>query len=366
MDSTQPVTTSCPCPIRASTQLPATEENLSKGNLDTHLLPAVLGHAPVVFNQDLAVPGELQQALPWQGLSRQVPGQPGPNTPLLHGIHLLLVKGMYAGGGNCIDSPEVISMGLLLMIGMLAMILDSRTALQGASQGVELCLTAVIPSLLPFLCLSMALTQRLFSKRLPLFGVIGRLFGIPKGAEILLLPALLGGYPAGAACIAQAANRGALRKRDAEILLGFCSLPGPAFLFGLVARQFSNVLAGAALWALVLLSAWAVSRNPSGQERTGGGGTGGVCRPNHPGRGGHGKNLHNGDPFSGGAELFAHLSSVGRRCIGGGRGPVGADKRLLPFAECSVRTGPLPFGGRAHCLWRGLRGAPDRPGLPGA
>ena len=85
-------------------------------------------------------------------------------------------------------------MGLLLMIGMLAMILDSRTALQGASQGVELCLTAVIPSLLPFLCLSMALTQRLFSKRLPLFGVIGRLFGIPKGAEILLLPALLGGY----------------------------------------------------------------------------------------------------------------------------------------------------------------------------
>ena len=40
-------------------------------------------------------------------------------------------------------------MGLLLMIGMLAMILDSRTALQGASQGVELCLTAVIPSLLP-------------------------------------------------------------------------------------------------------------------------------------------------------------------------------------------------------------------------
>ena len=106
----------------------------------------------------------------------------------------------------------------------------------------------------------MALTQRLFSKRLPLFGVIGRLFGIPKGAEILLLPALLGGYPAGAACIAQAANRGALQKRDAEILLGFCSLPGPAFLFGLVARQFSNVLAGAALWALVLLSAWAASR----------------------------------------------------------------------------------------------------------
>ena len=220
-------------------------------------------------------------------------------------------------------------MGLLLMIGMLAMILDSRTALQGASQGVELCLTAVIPSLLPFLCLSMALTQRLFSKRLPLFGVIGRLFGIPKGAEILLLPALLGGYPAGAACIAQAANRGGPVGAGASERLG--SLP-----------------------------------NPSGQERTGCGSSDYCYRPNHPGRGGHGKNLHNGDPFSSGTELFAHLSSVGRRCIGGGRGPAGADKRLLPFAERSVRTGPLSSGGRAHCLWRGLRGAPDRPGLPGA
>ena len=151
-------------------------------------------------------------------------------------------------------------MGLLLMLGMLGMILDSRTALQGASQGVELCLTAVIPSLLPFLCLSMLLTQRLFGRRVPFLGLLGKLFGLPEGSAVLLLPALLGGYPAGAACVAQAAEAGQLTRRDAELLLGFCSLPGPAFLFGIVARRFSHPFAGAALWALVLLSALAAAR----------------------------------------------------------------------------------------------------------
>lgn len=151
-------------------------------------------------------------------------------------------------------------MGLLLTLGMLGMILDSRTAMQGASQGVTLCLTAVIPSLLPFLCLSMLLNQRLFGKRLRLLDLPARLFGLPEGGAVLLIPALLGGYPAGAACVAQAARRGQLSIRDGEILLGFCSLPGPAFVLGLVGRQFSDPLAGVALWAVALLSALAVAR----------------------------------------------------------------------------------------------------------
>ena len=257
-------------------------------------------------------------------------------------------------------------MGLLLMIGMLAMILDSRTTLQGASQGVELCLTAVIPSLLPFLCLSMALTQRLFSKRLPLFGVIGRLFGIPKGAGDPSAPRFAGGLPCRGCLHCPSGKPGRAAKagrRDTSRLLqsaGACLFVwagGPA-VFECLGRG-GPVGAGASerLGRLP---------NPSGQERTGSSGSDYCCRPNHPGRGGHGKNLHNGDPFSGGAKLFAHLSSAGRHCIGSGRGPAGADKRLLPFAEYSVRTGPLSSGGRAHGLRRSLRGAPDRPGLPGA
>lgn len=151
-------------------------------------------------------------------------------------------------------------MGVLLALGMLGMILDGKTAMQGASQGVELCLTAVIPSLLPFLCLSMLLTARLMGRKLRILSPVGKLFGLPRGAESLLIPALLGGYPAGAACVAQAVHRGQLKRRDGEILLGFCNLPGPAFLFGIVARQFADPFDGAMLWLCALFGAWAASR----------------------------------------------------------------------------------------------------------
>ena len=38
--------------------------------------------------------------------------------------------------------------------GILVLILDSRTALAGAAQGLSLCLKTVIPSLFPFIFLS--------------------------------------------------------------------------------------------------------------------------------------------------------------------------------------------------------------------
>ena len=151
-------------------------------------------------------------------------------------------------------------MGLLLGLGLLGMILDGRTAMQGAAEGVELCLMAVIPALLPFLCLSMALTDRLWGRGNVLIRWSGRLFRLPVGGEGLLIPALLGGYPAGAACIGRAFRQEQLAKEDAEILLGFCSLPGPAFLFGIVSQAFSSAWAVWALWLLVLLGAWTASR----------------------------------------------------------------------------------------------------------
>ena len=166
-------------------------------------------------------------------------------------------------------------MGLLMVLGMLGLILDGRTALFGASQGVELCLTSVIPSLLPFLCISMALADRLSGKRLP--GSVSRILGIPGGAEALLVPGFLGGYPAGAACIGRAFSAGRLDRRDAELLLGSCCQPGPAFLFGIAAQQFSSPLAPWALWGCIVLSARAASGllpKPSGTVRIGDGRSG--------------------------------------------------------------------------------------------
>ena len=89
-------------------------------------------------------------------------------------------------------------------IGLLVLILDAKTALQGARQGVELCLKTVIPSLFPFFVLSILLTSSLLGSRIPLLRPLGRLCGVPKGAESLLIPAFLGGYPVGAQSVPEA------------------------------------------------------------------------------------------------------------------------------------------------------------------
>ena len=57
----------------------------------------------------------------------------------------------------CIDSFEVTNVnrrrqlsGMFLALGLLILILDGKTAYNGAVDGIELCLKTVIPALFPF------------------------------------------------------------------------------------------------------------------------------------------------------------------------------------------------------------------------
>ena len=109
--------------------------------------------------------------------------------------------------------------GVVAALGMLILILDTKTALWGATQGIDLCIRSVIPSLFPFFLLSGILVKSLMGAKLPLLRPVGRLLGIPKGAEALLISGFLGGYPVGAKCIRDAWNRGGISKQDAERML---------------------------------------------------------------------------------------------------------------------------------------------------
>ncbi|MBQ8768620.1 MAG: hypothetical protein IJZ15_03080 [Oscillospiraceae bacterium] len=135
------------------------------------------------------------------------------------------------------------------------LILDTKTALLGASEGLELCIRTVIPSLLPFFVLSILLTSALTGESIPLLRPLGRLCGVPRGSESLLLVGMLGGYPAGAQCVAQSCRDGTLRKFDAQRMIAFCNLAGPSFLFGIVAGSFPNPYAPWALWGIHIASA---------------------------------------------------------------------------------------------------------------
>lgn len=143
-------------------------------------------------------------------------------------------------------------------LGVLVLILDGQTALLGASQGLELCLKAVIPSLFPFLFLCSILTNALWGSRIPVPESVRKRLGIPRGAESLLIPAFLGGFPAGAQAVGQAYGEGRLERSDAIHLLRFCSNAGPAFLFGMTSPQFPDLKYVWALWIIQILSALTV------------------------------------------------------------------------------------------------------------
>lgn len=139
--------------------------------------------------------------------------------------------------------------------GMLVLILDTRTAISGAQEGIRLCLTAVIPSLLPFFFFSILLTDSLAGTNPRILRFLSRLLRIPAGSESIFLIGALGGYPTGAVSVEKAYRDGLLSREDGERMLGFCSNAGPAFLFGIVATVFTHKGAPLAMWIFHLLGA---------------------------------------------------------------------------------------------------------------
>ena len=138
---------------------------------------------------------------------------------------------------------------------MFLLIMDAQTALMGAKDGINLCMMTVIPSLFPFFVLSALLTSALSGIRAGFLRPVGRLCGMPPGAEGVFLIGLLGGYPTGAQSVTQLYRSGQLEKTQAQRLLGFCSNAGPAFIFGICGALFPKGWMVWILWLVHILSA---------------------------------------------------------------------------------------------------------------
>lgn len=141
---------------------------------------------------------------------------------------------------------------------MLLLILDSKMVFRGAIDGLQLCIRTVIPALFPFLIISVYANSVWLGSRIHLFRPIGKLFGIPEGAESILLIGMLGGYPVGAQAISDAYKKDQIDKSTAKRMLGFCNNAGPAFIFGMIAPLFSSLTIPWVLWAIHIASACVV------------------------------------------------------------------------------------------------------------
>ena len=138
---------------------------------------------------------------------------------------------------------------------MLIIILDTKTAISGAQDGLNLCIQAVIPSLFPFLIFSGIIISCIQGSKSRFLRPLGRLCKIPQGSEPLLIIGLIAGYPVGAQLICESFKKGSISEKTAKRMLGFCNNAGPAFLFGMIAPQFSNPAIPWVLWLIHLVTA---------------------------------------------------------------------------------------------------------------
>ena len=141
---------------------------------------------------------------------------------------------------------------------MLVLILDSKTALSGAAEGIHLCLKTLIPSLFPYFVLSNILTGALYGQELPFLRPIASVCKIPAGACTLFAVGLLGGYPAGARNVAEMHRMGGLPTDQASRMIVFCNNAGPAFIFGILQTLFSDPMVPWLLWIVHIISALVV------------------------------------------------------------------------------------------------------------
>ena len=135
-------------------------------------------------------------------------------------------------------------------LALIVLILDTQSAVTGIRDGIRLCVESIIPALLPFCIVSKFLMRLLLGHRIRFLNKVGKICGIPKGAESIFLIGFLGGYPTGAQCICDAVHSKALSKKDAERMLGYCNNVGPSFIFGILSGVFSSTKA---VWSLMLI-----------------------------------------------------------------------------------------------------------------
>ena len=153
---------------------------------------------------------------------------------------------------------------MLLVLGLLGLILYSGAAADAARKALQTCAGSVIPSLFPFFVLSKLLLSGGVSLPFPR-RLAEAWFGVSADCLSAFCVSLLGGYPAGAAAVADLYKSGAITKQDAERALCFCNNSGPAFFLAFIGGTIlHSTTSGLILYFIHILSAVLCGRLLSG------------------------------------------------------------------------------------------------------
>lgn len=142
-----------------------------------------------------------------------------------------------------------------------ALLLFPAQAAEGAKNGVDYSLNILIPSLYPFMVLSVFVVKSGLSEKLgtALEKPTQALFRLPGGAAASIVMSVIGGYPAGARSTAALIEAGLVTQTQAERMMYFCVNAGPSFVVTAVGVGFlHHAKAGAILFASQLISFFAM------------------------------------------------------------------------------------------------------------
>lgn len=119
---------------------------------------------------------------------------------------------------------------LLVAAGMLLFAYPDAAA-TGASRGLSVCGTVIIPGLLPMLVLVGTFMRSALCDTVSrwLARPTAWVFRLPGVCAAPILLSFIGGYPAGAVAVEQLLDEGQITEREAARLLRFCVNAGPAF-----------------------------------------------------------------------------------------------------------------------------------------
>ena len=148
------------------------------------------------------------------------------------------------------ESYLEIIIALIVIIFNIFLLVFPRDLIGAARNGLDLWISNVLPSLLPFIIGTNLLISLGAVK---FFGVLlspimTKVFRVPSAGGFALVTGLTSGYPIGAKVISGMRENGEISKTSAERLLSFCNNSGPLFIIGAVgATMFGNPSVGYAI-----------------------------------------------------------------------------------------------------------------------
>ena len=138
----------------------------------------------------------------------------------------------------------------LLLILLILMLLHPEITVKGASNGLLLWYSSVVPALFPFMVLSSLIVASgsLSVLMAPVRLVFGPLLGLSAEGCYTLLSGLVCGFPMGAKTCADFLSRGQISLKEGKFLMAVCNHASPMFLLGYVYPLFHGNLP---LWKLL-------------------------------------------------------------------------------------------------------------------